>query len=142
MSGSRGRGLTRRHEAGIAALLETGTIEGAAKKVGVSERTLRRWLDDPAFAGAYRRARAEVLGFALGALQRAVADAEDTLKKAMKGKGTAVQVSAARAVIEHALRSVEVSDVGELAARLAALEQKQADDTARAAGEEPAGPCQ
>jgi hypothetical protein len=112
--------ITRRQEQAIAALLEHGTVAAAAAASGVGRATLHRWLDAPAFARAYARARADVLTHALGALQAASGDAVATLRAAMQGAGSPVQVSAARAVLDHALRAAELLDLTE---RVEALER-------------------
>jgi hypothetical protein len=48
MSGGRGHGakLHRKQEADIAALLNCGTLRESAARVGVNERTVRRWLGE------------------------------------------------------------------------------------------------
>ena len=73
---------------------------GAHASSGVSERTIHRWLDNPAFALAYRHARRKVFAHA-----------------------TAARVSSACAVLEFGRESIELDD---LAARLEAVEQAQA----------------
>lgn len=118
--GSAGVSLTPRQDAAIAALLETGKVVDAARRVKVHERTLRTWLDDPAFLAAYRRARGEVMAHSLGALQQATSEAVKTLRSAMKGRGKALAVSAARTVLEHAVRAAELVDHAE---RIEALER-------------------
>ena len=50
-------GLTPKQEQAIVALLNEPTVTRAARALGVNDRTLYRWLDDPTFSGAYRRAR-------------------------------------------------------------------------------------
>src|SRR5437763_102872 len=50
-------GKARKREQAIAALLERPTIAEAAQAVGVSERTLRRWLSEADFAADYAAAR-------------------------------------------------------------------------------------
>ncbi len=49
--------LTHKQDKALIALLTEPTITAAAKKAGIGERTLYRWLDDPLFAGALRQAR-------------------------------------------------------------------------------------
>jgi hypothetical protein len=74
--------LLDRHQGKVlGALLTYGTIAEAAKAAGVGVRTLRRWLQQPAFAKAYRQARGKVLATAMNALQVAVADAVTALRR-------------------------------------------------------------
>lgn len=49
----------------IGALLVTPNMETAARETGVSVRTLRRWMDDPAFAAALKRASSQALNMAI-----------------------------------------------------------------------------
>jgi hypothetical protein len=54
----------------LVALLSCNTIADAAKKARLGEATLYRYLNDPSFKAAYRRARAEVVEHAITQLQR------------------------------------------------------------------------
>jgi len=116
-----GRGGTkeRLREVAIGALLTNPTHEGAARAAGVSESTLARWLREPVFAAAVREARRRALEQALGALSAATAEAVETLHAMLGAEGEAVRVRAAVAILEHALRGAEVTDLEE---RIAALE--------------------
>lgn len=117
-----GNNLTRRQESAIVALLNLPSIHDAAEASGTPERTLFRWLQDPAFSAAYRQARREVLSMATARLQRAAETAVETLEAVMKDAiaTPAARVSAARAVIEFALKGLEMED---LEARVEALEK-------------------
>jgi hypothetical protein len=53
MSQTEGR-LSSKQRAGIAALLEGMTIQGASSRVGVHRRTMARWLRDKAFCDELR----------------------------------------------------------------------------------------
>jgi hypothetical protein len=74
----------------------------------VGERTLRRWLRDPAFAEAYRAARREALEQATAQLQAATCEAVETLRELLApGVKPAVRLGAARAVLEMAYKATE-----------------------------------
>jgi hypothetical protein len=74
----------------------------------VSEATLGRWLKDPAFAAAYRKARRELVQGAVERLQTAVGDAVDTLRTVAKtGAKDSDRVRAAVALLEHSFRGIE-----------------------------------
>jgi hypothetical protein len=106
-----GEKLTRKQEQAVAALLEQPTIRAAAAAVPVNERTLRAWMRDPAFAAAYRGARREVLDVSVGRIQAATGTAVDTLLAvARDGAKDGDRVRAAVALLEHALRGVELTD--------------------------------
>jgi hypothetical protein len=110
MSGH-GEKLTRKQEQAIAALLECPTVEEAARKAGASYSTLKRWLNDPAFASAYRRTRRELLDMAVGRMQAATATAVDTLLTVAKSGGRdGDRVRAAVALLEHAHRGLTDAD--------------------------------
>jgi hypothetical protein len=110
----------KQHKA-IAALMSSPTISAAAAAVGVNERQVYRWLDDPAFAEAYRAARREAVGQATARLQQVSSEAVDRLQALLTCGKPAIELSAARSIIEFAVKSVELED---LQARIEALEAK------------------
>ncbi len=118
--------LSRKYEAFIAALLTEATIAEAAKKAGISEATALRWLKLPDVQTAYRAARREVVQHALASIQRATSEAVEALQRNLHATTGAVQVSAARALLEYAVRAVEIDDLGERVERIEeALEAQQ-----------------
>jgi transposase-like protein len=129
MSAIRGHGakLPRKKEQAIAALLTAPSIEAAAQAIGVANATLRRWLADPGFKAEYMAARRDAVSQAVGALQRACLSAVETLRDIMTDKDAPhhARVASARAVLEGALRGIEVEDV---LARLDVLEQARAEE--------------
>jgi hypothetical protein len=62
--------LAPKQEAAILALLSSRGIEEAAKSIQIPPRTLYRWLNDPEFDRAYRRAKRSVFGQAISRLQQ------------------------------------------------------------------------
>ncbi len=115
-------GLTPKQEQALIALLNEPTIERAAKTAGVGERTLHRWLEEPAFSRAYRRARREAFAQAMGASQRYAPLAVQTLAKIMADATLSVsaRVSAATALLKFSRESIELDD---LATRVDDLER-------------------
>ncbi len=113
------------HEA-IVALLNEATVAKAAEVCGVSERTLYRWLSEPVFASAFRRARREAFSHAVGLCQRYSAGAVNALAKiAMDTTAPhASRVSAATNILKFGRESMELDD---LAARVDALEAARSD---------------
>ena len=117
--------LTRPQERLIAALLTARTIGDAARAAKTSEPTARRWLALPHVRRAYMDARRQVVQQALATAQAATRAAVATLLDCMQAKHPAsVRVRAATAVLELAVRAVEVDD---LAARVEQLEQLMAE---------------
>ena len=120
MSGH-GQKFSRRQETVISTLLTCPSLTEAAHQAGIGEATLRRWLKDDAFAEAYREARRQVVQHAIGALQHACSQAVDALKTIMSNPEApaSARVSAAKTVLELALKAVELENIEE---RLTALE--------------------
>ena len=116
-----GEKLSRKHEQTIAALLTCDSITAAAADCGVAEATVHRWLKDVVFQTAYREARRAVVQHAIAQVQRATGDAVETLRSVMQDREApaSARVSAAKAVLETAVKAVELED---LEARIAALE--------------------
>jgi hypothetical protein len=118
-----GEKLSRKQEAAIIALLSEPTIEKAAAKAGIAKPTLWRWLQIESFQTAYREARREAVSQAIGALQRASGEAVEALREIMQDKEApaTARVSAARSILEFAIKGVEIEDI---LVRLEALENE------------------
>ncbi len=112
-----------KREQAVAALITSSSITEAAQAVGIGERTLFTWLQDADFKEQYRQARREVVGQALANLQRVSSLAVSTLSEIMEDKKAPAtsRVSASKAVLELAIRAVELEDVIQ---RLEALEEE------------------
>ena len=111
-------------DAAVAALLTQPTMAAVAENLGVSPVTLWRLMQKPDFQEQYRQARRQVVSHAIAQIQQATSQAVDTLRTVMadaKGSG-ATRVSAAKAVLELAMKAVELEDFD---ARLAAVEEAQ-----------------
>ena len=121
MSGH-GDKLSRKQEQGISALLLQPTLIDAATAIGVDERTLRRWLREHGpFQSAYREARRQIVQQAVVQVQHATGTAVHTLLAVMQDANApaSAKVSAAKTIIETAIKAVELED---LEARIATLE--------------------
>src|SRR5262245_59478617 len=123
MPSGHGQKLSRKQEHTIAALLTCESIAAAATRGGVAEGTLYRWFKDSAFQEAYRAARWQIVQHAIVQVQHATGTAVQTLVAVMQDpEATAsARVSAAKAILDTALKGVELED---LAARITALEQQ------------------
>ena len=126
-SGPKGSSLTRKQETGIAALLAQPTMKEAAAVAGVTEVTMWRWLQDDNFQAAYMQARRESVRHAMTRLQATTGDAVDTLGEIMRDAEApkSVRVMAAKAVIEYAIKAVEIEDMAERVGELEALFEQQ-----------------
>ncbi len=114
--------LTPKREKAIAALLSEPSTTAAAAKVGIGETTIYRWLNDAAFAEAYREARRAAVHQAISRLQQVSSNAVQVLVSVMEDPQTpaTARISAAKAVLEFAIKAVEFEDIQ---VRLAALEK-------------------
>ena len=117
---------------GLECLLTQPTIEKAAKAASVSYAALRRWLEQPAFADTYRRARTVAFETVLVSLQTTTQRAIETLSALMENTETpaSVRMNCAARLLDAGLRSRELFDteqrLAELEARFAAMEQAKA----------------
>jgi hypothetical protein len=94
----------------------------AAQLCSVSERTLRRWLQDRTFARCYRQERTRMLESTVNLLRQKSAAAVETLADVANDKDSpaGARVSAARSLVEMGIRGAEMYDLEE---RLAELEE-------------------
>ena len=114
-----GEKLSRKQELVIASLLTAPTTAEAARMGGVSEATLWRWMQVPSFRKAYEAARSRVVEVAVVHLQQAAIDAVAALKRNLTCGIPAVEIQAARVLLDQMLKSIEVVD---LANRVQAME--------------------
>ena len=116
-----GEKLSRNQDRAIAALLVHVSMSEAADAAGIGEVTLWRWMQIPAFKEQYRLARREAVSQAVGHLQCACSVAVVALRDIAQDVTcpASARVSAARTVLELAIKGVELED---LAARVEELE--------------------
>ena len=108
-----GQKLSRKKEQAIAALLSQPSIGGAAKKVGIAEKTLFRWLQLDEFQRAYKNARRQVIDQTIAQIQSVMSEAVRTLLNVMSDDATlaSAKVSAARALLDIGFKVVEIEDL-------------------------------
>ena len=108
-----GTKLGRKREAAIAGLLSQRNVDEAARASGVGARTLWRWLQDPEFQAAYRKARREAFGQSIARLQQGTSAVATTLLKTMIDPGTpaSVRVRAAEAIFNHSAKAIEIEAI-------------------------------
>jgi hypothetical protein len=108
--------------AAAAALAGGMTHTAAAKRAGVSDRTIRAWLKVPAFVARVERLRSQMVSVAVGKVSKQLALNIDRLSRIARSKDEKAAIAAMRALLEHwrTLReSGELSDqVRELLARI------------------------
>ena len=104
----------------VLALACGASVEAAARQCKVSDRTVYRRLQDPAFRAQVQAARGEMVTRSAGLLTAAVGEAVRTLLSLQKeATPPAVRLGAARAVLELGIKVRELAD---LETRIAALE--------------------
>ncbi len=123
-------GLTPKQEQAIVALLNEPSVARAAEACGIHQKSIFRWLDEPAFSRAYRKARREAFAQAISASQRYAPLAVQTLAKIMADATLSVasRVSAATALLKFSRESIELDD---LATRVDDLEKSLKDEQAQ-----------
>ena len=115
-----GEKLTRKQDAAIGALLSQSTISAAAQSVGLGEATLRRWLKEPDFLGAYRATRRDALEHCVALLQKAGSAAVEALQQSLQATSEGVRLRAACAILDYSMKGAELLD---LETRIAVLEE-------------------
>jgi len=112
----------RKMEDAVAALLTQRNIDEAAKSVGISTRTMLRWMKEPEFKEAFRIAKRASYDQAVSRLQHAMPLAVQTMLKVLLDPATppSVRVRAAEVVANHSHKAIEIEDVE---ARVTALEE-------------------
>jgi transposase-like protein len=117
-----GSKFSRRQEAAILALLTQRSVEEAARVAGIGTQTLYRWMKEPEFDVAYRKARRAAFGQSIARLQQGSSAAATTMLRIMVDSGApaSTRLRAADYVFSHAKHGVEIEDID---LRVAALEQ-------------------
>jgi len=125
--------LSAREGAFVAALASGMSVIEAAKSLGVTERTARRWYAKPLVRGALKETQAAALDGASRRLSAGADEALDVLRDVMQDKSQsgAVRIRAAQAWIDTMFRARELGDIEE---RVRALEEA-IHERARQAGE-------
>lgn len=110
---SHGSKLTPKQEEAIMALLTIQGVDNAARAVGIGPRTLYRWLQEPAFDAAYRKARRDAFGQGTARLQQAASAAVSSVLKIMVDQNTpaSTKLRAADLVLTHGANSLEIEDI-------------------------------
>ena len=106
----------------LMALACGATVENAARQIGISESTVYRRLEDPAFKRSLQNVKADMVRRTAGALTAAGAEAVRTLLELMKtANPPPTRLGASRSILEIGMKAREFAELEE---RLATLEQQ------------------
>jgi hypothetical protein len=128
----------------LALLVATGsTTEEAAGRAGVSSRTVRRRLEDPAFLADVARLRGQMTSQALGRLTDAMTAAADVLRDLLDADRESVRLGAARSVLELGAKLREGTELEQRLREVEARLEELAHEPAKSArpGVPAAGPA-
>ena len=113
--------LSRNQQKALTALISEPTITKAAELIGITPKTIHRYLELPEFQRELSKAQRGSLAEAHGSLLLGITEALETLRELHKGaESESVRRQAASDWISHALRLAEFVD---LERRLQALER-------------------
>jgi hypothetical protein len=118
----RGAKFGRKKEEAIIALMTHRNVEEAAKAVGLSPKTLFRWMQDQEFDADYRKARRDAFHQAVARLQQASSAAVTTLLKLAVDPNAppAVKARSAYYILTLGTKAIEIEDID---ARVTELER-------------------
>ncbi len=112
--------LPRNQQKALSALLTEPSITRAAQVVGITPKTIYRYLELPEFREQLSKAQGAILSEAHGSLLAGITEALETLRELHKSaESESVRRQAASDWISHALRLAELVDIE---SRLQALE--------------------
>ncbi len=122
--------MTPKQHKALQALLTCPTKRAAAAEAGIDEKTLRRYLADPAFQKEYKRAFQSLVTDATREAQKTLSPAIIALKSIMEDEGESAgsRISAARSLLDFGMRLTEISDILD---RLTELEEVLKGDNGR-----------
>lgn len=105
--------MTPNEERALSALLTSKTKLEAAEKAGITDRTMRRYFENPEFCQRYREAFAGVIEDATRQAQALLMPALSTLQTVMEDEEIPAQarITAARSIIDYSLKLTEQADI-------------------------------
>ena len=112
--------LSRRQERALLALLENdgASLALVAKKSGISESSLFRYMKQEAFLTRWRELRASAVEQAVANLQSLSGEAVETLRRNLSSGHAPSEVRTAVSVLRQSLEAVDLFDLSQRVARL------------------------
>jgi hypothetical protein len=113
-------------ETAVLALLTEKTLAAAAKRAGIGERTLRRWVNEDApFKAEYEAARHAAFTAGISRVQALTCKAVDTLEELLDAKKhPTVRLGAARTIAEIGLHQHDADTIVKKLDEIEALQRK------------------
>jgi DNA-binding transcriptional MerR regulator len=96
-------------EKALTALLESASIIEAAQASGLSEKTLRRYLEEKEFSDEYAAARRQIVESAVSGLQQAANEAVETLRRNLTCDNPQAEIRAAQLILDNVFGNSENS---------------------------------
>ncbi len=96
-------------EKALTALLESASITEAAQSCELSEKTLRRYLEEKEFSDEYAAARRQVVESAVTGLQNAANEAVETLRRNLNCDNPQAEIRAAQLILDNVFGNSENS---------------------------------
>lgn len=105
--------MTNKQQRALQCLLICPTRKEAAEMAGITQKTLYNYLSDPEFKAAYERSVSSIVDDAARQCQQCLNPAITALKSICEDESQipTARVSAARSLIEYALRLSEISNI-------------------------------
>ena len=103
--------LTPKQEKALLAIIETGTIEGAAVKVGISRASIYNWLKEEPFKVRLDRERKIIFDEAVGLIKVASKRSAAVIVDLLSHKDPTTRRLAAKDLLSFAIKAVELGDV-------------------------------
>jgi hypothetical protein len=100
-------------EKALTALLECSSITEAALISELSEKTLRRYLEDKDFSDEYQNARRQIVENAISGLQQAANEAVETLRRNLNCNNPQAEIRAAQLILDNVFGNSETAKPGE-----------------------------
>jgi hypothetical protein len=96
-------------EKALIALLESSSITEAAQSCQLSEKTLRRYLEDKDFSEEYTTARRQIVESVVTGLQNAANEAVGTLRRNLSCDNPQAEIRAAQLILDNVFGNSENS---------------------------------
>lgn len=105
--------MTPKQQKALLALLTSPTREKAAAAAGITSKTLRKYLADPAFQVEYKKAFAGLVEDATRQAQQAISPALSTLREIVEDgdENAQARIGAARSILEYSIKLTETTDI-------------------------------